>query len=150
MAESKRERLQELDSFEEGIDDEGNIIPIEDLKDQLYAAWLEKATRTLRRIPEYAWLFSPVAPAWWATEQVAEAMVVSKKTVYSWCRDIIGARPGEGKAGYRIPRSGLIIFLADLGDEEPAEVPQEPKEVLTFKKRSEAPAEHPDPAVAEE
>jgi hypothetical protein len=50
---------------------------------------------------------------------------VSKKTVYTWAHDIIGARPGEGKAGYRIPRSGLIIFLADLADEEPPEPTEE-------------------------
>jgi hypothetical protein len=48
-------------------------------------------------------------------------MGVSKKTVYGWCKQIIGARPGEGKTGYRIPRSGLVIFLADTEEEDSEE-----------------------------
>jgi excisionase family DNA binding protein len=118
---SKRDALRELDEIEglEGLDDEGNILDAEDFKDYLFNAWLEKATRTLRRLPEYRWLFSETTPDWFTTEQVAERMGVSKKTVYGWAKHIIGARPAEGKAGYRMPRSGLVIFLADSQEDEP-------------------------------
>lgn len=54
--------------------------------------------------------------------------LVPKKTVYGWCRQIIGVRLGEGKAGYRIPRSGLIIFLADLDEAPPDVTPEELEE----------------------
>lgn len=121
---SKKDLFKKFDTMDYFYDREGDPIDREDFKDRAYQRWLYKATRTLQRIPEYEWLFSEKGSGWLTVEQVAEAMQVSKKTVYSWCKDIIGARPAEGKGGYRIPRSGLIIFLADL-DEEPPEMTSE-------------------------
>ena len=101
--------------FDEDADE---VLDADDMKDRLFHEWLYKARRTLKRLPEYSWLFSDGTPDWWTVDQVAERLAVSKKTVYGWCAHIIGARAAEGKAGYRIPRSGLTIFLADQEQEE--------------------------------
>jgi hypothetical protein len=58
-------------------------------------------------------------------------MEVSRKTVYTWAKDIIGARPAEDKGDYRIQHSGLILFLADIADEEPPELTAEDGERMT-------------------
>lgn len=131
MGRSKRDMLKELDDVAYGQDEDGHLIDIEDFKDLMFDKWINKATRTLRRIPEYRWLFREDAPDWWTVEQVAEHMGVPKKTVYNWCKEIIGVRLGEGKAGYRLPRSGLIIFLADLDEEPPELAPDEIEEMRT-------------------
>lgn len=126
---SKKDRLKLFDDYEFLEDEEGNLLDREDYKDRLYRRWLHRASRQLGRIPEYRWLFGEDAPDWWTTDLIAQHMGVSKKTVYTWAKDIIGARPAEGKAGYRIPRSGLLIYLADLEDEELLEPPEEESEV---------------------
>jgi excisionase family DNA binding protein len=129
---SKREQLREMQppEFHPGRDDEEawdrERNELENYKDHLFSEWLDSGTRTLGRIPEYRWLFSDMTPDWFTAEQVAERMGVSKKTVYGWCKKIIGARPGEGKTGYRIPRSGLVMFLADTEEEDLEEEDAEP------------------------
>lgn len=63
-------------------------------------------------LPEYLWLIGSTKP-FWLIKDIADALVVSPNTVKKWCAD--GLIPGAvdfGSGGWRIPRTGLIIFLA--------------------------------------
>lgn len=76
---------------------------------------LRTAEQTLRTIPEYRWLVNSEQP-FWSSGNVAEHLAVSPTTVRLWCESggIVGAAFYGGRIGWRMPRSGLIIFLAGL------------------------------------
>ena len=63
-------------------------------------------------LPEYQWLLDSAKP-FWVAKEIADILVVSPNTVKKWCAD--GLIPGAvdfGSGGWRIPRTGLVIFLA--------------------------------------
>lgn len=67
----------------------------------------------LKARPEFAWVLAP-GDGWFNVSEIARGLGVSRKIVTDWCRD--GAIPGVvyygEDVGYRVPRSGLIEFLA--------------------------------------
>jgi hypothetical protein len=72
---------------------------------------LEDAEARLN-LPEYQWLLGSTKP-FWLVKEVADVLLISTNTVKKWCAD--GLVPGAvdfGSGGWRIPRTGLIIFLA--------------------------------------
>lgn len=82
-------------------DDTGEIAEVQ-------AAQLELAT-----IPEYDWLTQSDEP-WFTVAQVAPHMGVSKETVRGWCENghIKHATLYQQQVGWRMPRSGLLLFFA--------------------------------------
>jgi len=73
-------------------------------------AELEDAEEKLN-LPEYQWLLGSAKP-FWVVKEIADTLIVSPNTVKKWCAD--GLIPGAvdfGSGGWRIPRTGLIIFL---------------------------------------
>lgn len=73
------------------------------------------AETTLSKIPEYNWL-TKSSQQWWTVQQVAVGMGVGESVVRQRCTsgEIQGAYLASQQAGWRIPRSGLLVFLANL------------------------------------
>ncbi len=68
----------------------------------------------LARLPEYAWLTSSSKP-WWTVAEVAENLVIGASAVRNWCEQglIPGAVLHSRQLGWRMPRSGLMQYLAE-------------------------------------
>jgi len=76
----------------------------------------------LQAQPEYAWLFK-ANDGWYNVTETARGLGVSRTTVTEWCREkvIPGAIYYGEDIGWRIPRSGLIVFLVErLGEQQNA------------------------------
>jgi hypothetical protein len=75
---------------------------------------LQEAERILAQLPEYAWL-TKNAKLWWRVAEVAEHLEIGESAVRSWCeRGLIpGAVLHTRQLGWRIPRSGLVQYLAE-------------------------------------
>lgn len=74
---------------------------------------IEEATRTLESAPpEYRFVLNTYKP-FWNSREVADALGVSAKQMTSWAQTIPGAYPLPA-AGYNIPRTSLVIFVAEL------------------------------------
>ncbi len=73
----------------------------------------DQAEAILGTLPEYD-IFTKDKKPWWTTDDVAKALGVGRQIVLDWCanQDIIGAVKYPGAAGWRMPRSQLLIFLA--------------------------------------
>lgn len=72
------------------------------------------AEALLDAIPEYHWLTRSDAPIW-RVQQVAGPLGVTEHIVRNWCEGglIRGAiKYDASQVGWRIPRSGLLVFLA--------------------------------------
>jgi hypothetical protein len=74
---------------------------------------VEQAQEILTKIPEYAWLTAS-SELWFTTGEVAAALRTSPATVRSWCERgaIAGASDYGGRIGWRMPRSGLLLYFA--------------------------------------
>ena len=72
-----------------------------------------RAEEVLARIPELAPIVSDPRP-FWKTGEVAALLGVTDHIVRGWCESgqIRGAIKYEQNVGWRIPRSGLLVFLA--------------------------------------
>jgi transcriptional regulator with XRE-family HTH domain len=74
--------------------------------------------------PSRAWLTAPGAPEMWTAAEVASHVGVTVTSVWRWC--VSGAIPGatlsSRRAGWRLPRAGLLGFLAQA---TPAEEPND-------------------------
>ena len=79
--------------------------------DELRAAEAQLAQR-----PEYDWLTSDPAWAWFNVSEVARGAGVARRTVYVWCKEgrVPGAIDYGDSVGWKIPRSGLIEFFVGL------------------------------------
>lgn len=73
------------------------------------------AERVLHAIPEYDWL-SRSGQQWYTVSEVAPQMAVSKEMVRAWCErgQIVGAVLYGQQIGWRMPRSGLLLFFAEI------------------------------------
>jgi len=70
------------------------------------------ALEVLQRNPDYDWLTRSSRPVFRASE-VAEILSLDIKTVNSWCTDgLIEEAANFDRAGWRLPRSSLLVFLA--------------------------------------
>lgn len=76
---------------------------------------LRAAEQTLRAIPEYAWL-AESGQQWYTVAEVAEAMSIGKDVIRRWCeRGLIANAVMYGQQiGWRLPRSGLLLFFATI------------------------------------
>lgn len=83
----------------------------------LTQAEIDTAERKLAGIPEYSWLTAS-RNEWWTVSEIAEHLRVGNKTVLAWCAGIAGATKLSQQAGWRIPRSGLLVYLARLAEGE--------------------------------
>ncbi|MBA3822629.1 MAG: hypothetical protein H0X24_01840 [Ktedonobacterales bacterium] len=72
------------------------------------------AEALLRPIPEYDWLVRS-GKQFWKGSEVAEVFGIDSRKVAEWCADglIVGATEFGEKLGWRIPRSGLLVFFAE-------------------------------------
>ena len=81
----------------------------------------EEAETILRPLPEYH-VFTENKKPWWTAQEVAEGLGIGTAIVRGWCenQDIVGAVKYPGPAGWRMPRSTLLPFLAqrhiDMGE----------------------------------
>jgi transcriptional regulator with XRE-family HTH domain len=73
--------------------------------------------------PSHAWLTAPGAPEMWTAAEVASHLGVTATSVWRWC--VSGAIPGatlsSRRAGWRLPRAGLLAFLARATPVEPTD-----------------------------
>lgn len=78
------------------------------------AEQLAQAESALRLRPEFTWLTGDLA-SWRNVSDVAAGAGVTRATVNKWCEEglIPGAIYYEG-IGWRIPRSGLIEYFANV------------------------------------
>jgi hypothetical protein len=78
---------------------------------------VEQAQAILARIPEYAWLTSG-NEQWYSPGEVAAAMGINAATVRLWCDrgDVVGAINYGGRMGWKLPRSGLLLYFAALAE----------------------------------
>lgn len=76
---------------------------------------VREAERILQTTPEYDWL-ARSGQQWYTVAEVATAMAVSKNMVRSWCErgQIAGAVIYGQQIGWRLPRSGLLLFFAEI------------------------------------
>ena len=76
---------------------------------------LRAAEQTLRAIPEYAWL-ADSGQQWYTVAEVAEAVSIGKDVIRRWCeRGLIANAVMYGQQiGWRLPRSGLLLFFAEI------------------------------------
>ncbi len=74
---------------------------------------VQEAQRTLAAIPEYDWLTRSTQP-WFSVSEIAPQMGVSKEAVRGWCErgEIQHATLYTQQVGWRMPRSGLLMFFA--------------------------------------
>ena len=72
------------------------------------------AETMLRRIPEYDWL-TKSNKLFWRSSEIAEIFGIDSRTVIEWCTNgqIRGATGFGDRLGWRMPRSGLLIFFAE-------------------------------------
>jgi hypothetical protein len=72
-----------------------------------------RAEAMLSRVPEFAPLVGDGRP-FWKTGEVAGLLGVTDHIVRGWCESgqIRGATKYDQNVGWRIPRSGLLVFLA--------------------------------------
>jgi hypothetical protein len=75
---------------------------------------IQEAERILAQLPEYGWLTSD-SKSWWTVSEVAEHLEIGESAVRGWCEKglIPGAVLHSRQLGWRIPRSGLMLYLAD-------------------------------------
>lgn len=85
------------------------------MPDGIDRAELEAAERLLRETPEYAWI-TESGQQWYTVSEVVEATTVAATTVRAWCDrgQIAGAVFYGQQIGWRMPRSGLLLFFASL------------------------------------
>jgi len=76
---------------------------------------VQRALSTLRPIPEYAWLVDSEQP-WYSVSEVSERTGIGEGGVRGWCeRGLIpGAVLYGRQQGWRMPRSGLLLYFASL------------------------------------
>lgn len=76
-----------------------------------------EAEARLQAVPEYAWILAN-SNQWYSAVEVAKQLGVSSDVVSKWCRErrIPGAVQMERRIGWRLPRSGILVFLAELQD----------------------------------
>jgi hypothetical protein len=76
---------------------------------------LEEAENLLSRIPEYNWLTKD-GTDWYKAEELATHLGIGEHAVRARCKDgsIHGATFYGEKIGWRIPRSGVILYLASI------------------------------------
>lgn len=74
---------------------------------------VQEAEEILRGIPEYSWIVES-DQSFWRTGDILQAMGISAGTIIQWCKDglIDGATNFGGALGWRMPRSGLLLFFA--------------------------------------
>jgi hypothetical protein len=72
------------------------------------------AEAILRPIPEYDWLVRS-GKQFWKGSEIAEVFGIDSRKVAEWCAEglIRGATEFGEKLGWRIPRSGLVLFFAE-------------------------------------
>jgi len=83
---------------------------------------MPESERLLQARPEYAWLFT-TRKEWYNVAESARGLGVSRTKVTEWCKEkvIPGVIYYGEDVGYRIPRSGLIVFLVErLGEQQNA------------------------------
>jgi hypothetical protein len=75
---------------------------------------LAEAERKLSQLPEYAWITGNPKP-WWTVAEVAENLGIGPSAVRGWCEQglIAGAVLYSRQLGWRMPRSGLVQYLAE-------------------------------------
>jgi len=75
----------------------------------------EEADKYLKQFTEFDWLTRNNTP-WWTTSDVATNLGLGNAAVRAFCErgEIEGAIFYGNRIGWRIPRHGLIIFLANL------------------------------------
>lgn len=75
---------------------------------------VDEAERVLAKLPEYAWLTN-TQKAWWTVAEVAENLAIGASAVRNWCEQglIPGAVLHSRQLGWRMPRSGLLQYLAE-------------------------------------
>jgi len=76
---------------------------------------VDEALSLLSKFPEYNWLIN-ATKQFWNVSEVAQNLEQSEYLIRSRCKDgsIQGAYALSQQAGYTIPRSGLLLFLASL------------------------------------
>lgn len=76
---------------------------------------VREAERILQATPEYDWL-ARSGQQWYTVAEVATAVAVSKALVRAWCErgQIAGAVLYGQQIGWRLPRSGLLLFFAEI------------------------------------
>jgi hypothetical protein len=70
---------------------------------------------------EFDWLLNaPATKKMWTVSEVATAVAVAPRTILRWCRDgsIEDARNWGGKAGWGLPKTGLLLFFGQRGNVE--------------------------------
>lgn len=75
---------------------------------------IAEAEAILRPIPEYDWLVR-AGKQFWKGSEIAEVFGIDSRKVAEWCAAglIVGATEFGEKLGWRIPRSGLLLFFAE-------------------------------------
>ena len=76
---------------------------------------VQEAERIVMQILEYRWLRDE--KSWYSVIEVAEKLGIGRESVRKWCEsgDIPGAMNFQPQqVGWRIPRSGLLLFLARI------------------------------------
>ncbi|MDE1904916.1 MAG: hypothetical protein KGH75_00515 [Rhodospirillales bacterium] len=74
---------------------------------------INAAEALLRNIPEYDWL-TKGGLQWWTIPQLAEHLPLGEAAIRARIREFPGAQDYGEKIGYRIPRSGVILYLARI------------------------------------
>jgi hypothetical protein len=79
------------------------------------AADVSAAERLLAGIPEFAWLTGS-KQQWWTVDEVSDKLGIGPAAVRSLIEhgDIAGAVLYGTRIGWRLPRSGLLVYLARL------------------------------------
>ncbi len=74
---------------------------------------IREGEQVLAQFPEYRWLTSS-GLQWWTVSEVADHLGVGKDVVRGWCerQEIPGAVLYGQQIGWRMPRSGLIVYCA--------------------------------------
>jgi hypothetical protein len=86
----------------------------DDTMDDELRARIAAAEAMLRTIPEYDWL-TKSNKLFWRSSEIAEIFGIDSRTVIEWCTSglIEGATGFGEKLGWRMPRSGLLLFFAE-------------------------------------
>jgi hypothetical protein len=74
---------------------------------------LREAEAMLRKIPEYEWLITN-GLQWWTVPQLAEHLPIGEAAIRARIHEFPGAQDYGDKIGYRIPKSGVIMYLARI------------------------------------
>jgi hypothetical protein len=76
---------------------------------------ITEAEQLLADIPEYGWIVE-ATKQFWSSGDIAKHLSINAGTVRRWCEE--GLLPGAvfygEKLGWRIPRSGILLYLASL------------------------------------